>query len=116
MLTDQQQGRFSDAIDRLAGDESMFLKVAEIVAEDAPRLISEVDSSISGNDFETAATRVHKLKGLLATFVDSENPLVFKEMMDGLKANDATQSKRAWASLKPHVLSVLEEVEALTKP
>jgi len=110
MLTKQQQGRFSDAIDRLAGDESMFLKVAEIVAEDAPRLISEVDSLISGT------TRVHKLKGLLATFVDSENPLVFKEMMDGLKANDATQSKRAWASLKPHVLSVLEEVTALTKP
>jgi hypothetical protein len=113
MMTEQQRERFSGAIDRLAGDEGMFLKVAAIASEDAPKLIHQSESELSEHKFENAAASIHKLKGLLATFVSPDHNLRLDDVMKAVKADDRENAAEQWQAVKPNLHSLVAEINSL---
>lgn len=113
-LTEQQRARFSGAIDRLAGDEEMFLEVAEVAIEDIPAMIERTNSAIGQPDSEDAAAAVHKLKGLLSTFVNPDSDLEFDTLMGALSQEEsAADPVNEWESLKPQIDNLISEIEGL---
>ena len=115
MLTQQQRGRFSEAIDRLAGDEQTFLRVAGIVSEDAPILIQTAGSAIEGHDFENAATNLHKLKGMLATFIGSNEQLNFAPVVAAIRARNDLEVTEKWRKVEPQIETLMSEINDLIK-
>ena len=115
MLTEQQRCRFSGALERLAGDENMFLRVAEIVLEDAPALIQQSRSAIEGNDFEHAVAPTHKLKGLLATFINPNGDPNFAPVMTAVRANKDVDAAEQWRKIEPQIDALMEEINQLGK-
>jgi CheY-like chemotaxis protein/HPt (histidine-containing phosphotransfer) domain-containing protein len=52
-----------EAIDRLGGDEDLFLELCQIFLEESPKLLKELRTALNGGDAEAAMRAAHSLKG-----------------------------------------------------
>jgi HPt (histidine-containing phosphotransfer) domain-containing protein len=54
------------ALARFDGDKQLFVEMADILLEDAPRLVMDLRSAVAANDATAVEAHAHALKGLLA--------------------------------------------------
>lgn len=116
MITAKQRIRFSAALDRLAGDELVFLKVAEIARCDGPVLIEESRNHLMAGESEAAVKVIHKLKGLMSTFVDQSKPLGLDEVMVVAEKENSSAALEALRAKEARLFELLDEIKALPKP
>ncbi len=54
------------ALERLGGDEELFLEILEIFAEDAPKQMETLKEAIASNDTDLTERQAHSLKSASA--------------------------------------------------
>ncbi len=115
MISADQRSRFSAALARLAGDEFVFLQVAEIARCDGPVLFEESREHLKAGEFEAAVKALHKLKGLMATFVDDSKPLGLDEVMAVAEEKDASAALEVLKSKERGLNELFDEIRELPK-
>jgi len=114
-LNESQRVRFSEALQRLAGDEDMLLMLAEIAAEDAPVLLSQLGSQIEEASLSSAARTAHALKGLLSGFVSGPPTSELQPLIAAAREDDAATTATLFSKLRPKLKALIEEIETLSR-
>jgi two-component system, sensor histidine kinase and response regulator len=66
------RNEYQTALDRLGGDEELFLDLAQMCLEDAVQLKADALAALAADEPDTAARAIHSLKGLAANFDERE--------------------------------------------
>lgn len=91
---------------RLGGDEKLLATMAGFFLEDAPVLMSQLNSALSARDFEIVTHRAHSLKGLSATF----DAIPFKTLAQEIEMLSKAENEPA---LKERVSELTREFDRL---
>ncbi len=59
-------------LDRLGGDEEIFVVMADMFLQDCENYCGEIDLALAAGDAVRLHREAHTVKGLLATFADDE--------------------------------------------
>ena len=58
----------SSALDALGGDKNLLVELAKMFAEDAPKVLGNLQIAMDAGDRGVVHSEVHLLKGLVSTF------------------------------------------------
>ena len=112
-MNEQQTERFSEALVRLAGDESLLEAMAAMVSDDAPVVLSELSDHIENGRTEPAARTGHKLKGMCSTFETGSPITELEDVIRAAKVGDADETQRLFQECQGGVVELIEEIRAL---
>lgn len=112
-MTEQQRERFSDALARLAGDESTLTMLAGMVAEDGPPMLAKLGEQANAEAAAEYARTAHALKGLLSTFETAEPVSDLQPIMDAACVGDTSTVRRSHTKIEPELQSLLREILAI---
>ena len=105
----------SVALQRLGGDEKLLATVAGFFIEDAPMLMSQLESAQAAGSMDLVTHRAHSLKGLSATFEAIPFQAIAAEIeLLGRKADRAAIEEKL-QRLKLEFDRLLSELEAVAK-
>ncbi|MCM2371651.1 hypothetical protein [Aporhodopirellula aestuarii] len=113
-LTSEQRKRFAGAIERVGDDEEILIVLAEMASEDAPVLMAKLEGEISKGFLDAAAQTAHALKGLLSTFETGEPVEGLQSLIDSAREEDEKETTLLFESLKPKLLTLVEQVAQLS--
>lgn len=60
-------------LDRLGGDEEIFVVMADMYLQDCDKYCQELDKALADGDSQRLYREAHTVKGLLATFADEDS-------------------------------------------
>ncbi|WP_068264957.1 Hpt domain-containing protein [Rubripirellula obstinata] len=112
-MNDIQKKRFSDALQRVSGDEDMLGMLATIAVEDAPAMMESLESQIDDPTLTEAARTAHSLKGLLSAFETGEPISELEPLIEAARRGDKTEAATVHAAIKPKLQSLMTEIEAI---
>jgi HPt (histidine-containing phosphotransfer) domain-containing protein len=79
-------------LNRLAGDQELFLDMIDFFAEDGPALIAEIRAGFESGDIEVVGRGAHSLKGLSANFGAQHAVEAARAVEQSAKAGDMSQA------------------------
>jgi PAS domain S-box-containing protein len=93
-------------MERVGGDKELLMELAHLFLEDAPKLVSEIKSSLDRNDLRALENSAHALKGSMGNFASkaSVDPAFRHELMGG--SGNLEQADEALADLEKHIAGV----------
>lgn len=109
-MTEQQRARFSDALARLAGDETTLAMLAGMVSEDGPPMLAKLGEQANAEETSEYARTAHTLKGLLSTFETGEPVSDLQPIMDAACAGDSSAVRQSHTKLEPELQTLLREI------
>ncbi|TWT65037.1 Hpt domain-containing protein [Allorhodopirellula solitaria] len=112
-LTDQQLERFAAALERVGGDTDMLVVLAAMAAEDAPPLLTKLESEVRDSDLRAAAHTAHALKGLLSAFETGQPIEGLQPLIDAAREGNQSEALRLLDSLQPKLESFIHQVKEL---
>ncbi|MCA9135838.1 MAG: Hpt domain-containing protein [Planctomycetales bacterium] len=112
-MTESQRTRFSAALQRLGGDEETLVLLAGIASEDAPQMISRLETEVQEDLLPQAALTAHALKGLLSAFETAEPVSTVQNLIDTARAGDAEALKRQHDEITPKLCNLVREIASL---
>lgn len=114
-MTEQQIERFSEALERLSGDQDLLIAMAEIYVADAPEVLETLARQVEEEDTKVAATTAHKLKGMCSTFETGSPMTELEELVQSAKHGRTEAARATFKICRPQIESLLAEVTALTQ-
>ncbi|KAA5542643.1 hypothetical protein FYK55_14005 [Roseiconus nitratireducens] len=112
-MNESQRIRFSEALQRVAGDEEMLIMLAEIASEDGPEMLARLDEQVKAESCVEAAKTAHALKGLLSGFEAGEPTSHLQRLIEACRGGRRAEAKAIWNDISPAIESLLEEIAAL---
>jgi hypothetical protein len=109
----EQRQRFSDALNRVAGDMGLLIAIASLVAEDAPDVFTKLRSQIAEGDLPEAAATGHQLKGMLSTFETDGPVIVLQELIYAARNGDRSEADSALKRCESQILQLIDEIKSL---
>lgn len=97
---------FPEAVKRCGGDVELMRVTAAMVAEDAPLELQNLEQAVAGEDLAAVQTLAHGLKGMLATFEQSDAVAGLQRIQEAAIDDDPGAAKTA---LKPMVTRCVKE-------
>lgn len=105
--------RFNAAIERLDGDVDLLRQMAALTASDLPHVVQSCDEAIADGDQVRAATRLHKLKGMLSQFDSGNVTLKIQRVLDMVRQGDQVGMRQAYDLLHTDIELLTAEVVIL---
>ncbi|EMI17431.1 hypothetical protein RMSM_05660 [Rhodopirellula maiorica SM1] len=112
-LSEAERTRFSDALERVGGDEEMFIELAEIVAEDAPGMLRELEDRLRSDQLGEVAQTAHALKGLLSTFHTGPPVAQLQPFIDEARSGHSKSVTMMFHDLMPSLKHFIGQVQQL---
>ncbi|MDA8744322.1 hypothetical protein N9N28_06810 [Rubripirellula amarantea] len=113
-LTADQRQRFSAALTRLDGDEDTLVMLAEMVTEDAPTMVAQLESEIDSGKLEDVAQTGHALKGLLSTFETGQPVSDLQPIIEAARSGDSGEVAVLFKSAQPRLRELVSEIGNLS--
>ncbi len=105
------QSCFAPALDRLGGDEELFIELAVVVLADAEPERCQLVEAVKVNDFETVATSGHRLKGMLSTFDDNSLTPEIQNLIDAARRRDRELTRIGLRIADPMMTTLLQRMK-----
>ncbi|WP_372725070.1 Hpt domain-containing protein [Novipirellula sp.] len=112
-LSEAERTQFSDALERVGGDEEMFIELAEIVSEDAPGMLAELESQLQSDQLGEVAQTAHALKGLLSTFQTGPPVAQLQPFIDEARRGHTESATMMFRDLMPSLKYLVGQVQQL---
>jgi hypothetical protein len=112
-LKPAQRDQFSEALQRVAGDEELLISLAEIASEDAPPLLDSLSKQVEDGEAKLAAQTGHALKGLLSTYETGSPVEELQAVIDLARANDVPSCQQLFRSIVPSLQRLLRQINQL---
>jgi hypothetical protein len=109
----EQKQRFSDALNRVAGDMDLLVAIASLVAEDAPDVFTKLRAQLAEGDLPEAAATGHQLKGMLSTFETDGPVIVLQELIYAARNGDQSEAESALKRCETEILQLIDEIKSL---
>ena len=114
-LSEAERTQFSDALQRVGGDEEMFIELAEIVAEDAPGMLAELEDQLRSDQLSEVAQTAHALKGLLSTFQTGPPVSQLQPFIYEARLGHTESATMMFHDLKPSLKHFVGQVQQLNE-
>src|SRR5439155_387393 len=101
------------ALARLDGDRELFLEIAGLFSEDAPRLETQMREAIQEGDSEKLLFAAHTLKGAVSNFCASSTYEAAKELETLARQGDMTSAGKVFPSLEENLHNLLSALTSL---
>ncbi len=101
------------ALARLDGDRELFLEIAGLFIEDAPRLETQMREALLEGDSEKLSFAAHTLKGALANFCASATYEAAKKMEAFARQGDMISAGKVFPYLEEHLHKLLSALTSL---
>ena len=106
--------RFSDALNRLDGDEELLVEMARITAPDFRPLVKDAGDAVAREDAAAAIAHLHKLKGMLSTFESDGIVLEIQDMLHAARGGNVGVARDLFQQHRDGILELVSAVEELT--
>lgn len=93
-------------LDRLGGDEEIFLMMVDLYLQDVDNTASALAVALESGEVETLMREAHTIKGLLATFSDDSGAAKAFEIERQAKHGDISGLLPAVAAVQQRLLEV----------
>ena len=100
-------------MDRVGGDPALLAEVVELLREDVPKLLSQLDVAISSGDLPAAARTAHTLKGELSNFTENGAYVTAVELVEASRSGDAVAATTGLSSLEEGLGRLMDDLDAL---
>lgn len=100
------------ALKRMGGDVQLFQDMVQFFIEDAPGLLTEMDTANASGDAENVARAAHSLKGLAANFGATDAIEAAQTLEKQVKASGLAETDAAFANLHREMQRLLTALEA----
>lgn len=114
-MNEESQTRFADALTRLSGDVEILQTLAIIAAEDAPKLMDQLNDARRDEDWQEYAKTSHSLKGLLSTFETDEPVSRIQTLIDAARREDVQTIATTHEGLLVEIRTLVERIKQLNK-
>jgi len=91
------------AMKRLGNDPELLHDLIDFFTEDAPTLLSTVESSLKSGDSADAARAAHSLKGLCSSFEAVAATTVAERIQDLAQEGNLEEARRHWSQLEEEI-------------
>lgn len=109
--SDRQVVDFDQALERVAGDESMLRELAEIFLEESPGWLDDIEASIADGDAEGVFRAAHDIKGSTEVFQAESAVQAAKQLEQMGRDDDLEEADEAFGALKAEVVWVRNDLE-----
>jgi two-component system sensor histidine kinase/response regulator len=100
-------------LERVGGDVDFLQEIADLFAEDCPKLLTEIRSAITTGDPRALEHAAHTLKGSVSNFgAEPARQAAFRLEMIG-RNGDLNEAPEAWATLEYEVQRFTEALATL---
>ncbi len=99
----------ASVIERLGGDEELFLTVASMYVQDSPGYRQALQAAVDSTDIEALAREAHTIKGLFSTFSCEPLALLARDVENLAKEGRFEEA----AARVPQVMTAIDELAAL---
>ena len=103
------------ALARLDGDRELFLEIAVLFVEEAPRLERQMREAIKVGDCEKLSFAAHTLKGALGNFCASGTYEAAKELEMLARQGDITGAGKVFPRLEENLHNLLSALVSLPR-
>lgn len=93
----------AEIVDRLGGDDSLFVTLAQMFIDDAPNYTNALKSALAAGDGPLLGREAHTVKGLFSTFSDDDGMNCALTLEDRALAGDLTDMESQLQVLIGHV-------------
>lgn len=96
----------------LDGNKELMFQLAQIFAEDAPLLLTKLESSLAAGDAYGARLAAHSLKGLVATFYAQQTVEIAQQIENNCSIGELEIVQSDWLpQLKESLAALIEEIK-----
>ena len=103
------------ALARLDGDSELFLEIAGLFVEDAPRLETQMREAIEEGDSEKLGFAAHTLKGALTNFCAPSTYEAAKELESLARQGDMIGAGKIFPSLEENLHNLLSALASYSQ-
>jgi len=112
-FNNDQRIRFAGALERVGYDDDLLASLAQIAAEDAPLLMTQLERDVVMSNLKAVAATGHALKGLLSTY-ETDSPIgELQLLIDAARAGEQVEVEKALAHQWPRLQELIGEIEKL---
>ncbi|MFQ5789057.1 MAG: response regulator, partial [Acidobacteriota bacterium] len=104
-----------DALWERVADADLLRELVEIFFEDKPKMLADLESSLSRSDPAAVARAAHRLKGSLQTIGATAASRVAFRLEEMGRDGDLSQAEEAWSALQYEMERLDPELESMTK-
>jgi two-component system, sensor histidine kinase and response regulator len=104
------------ALDRLGGDEQLFVELVRLFLQDAPLLLTKIRAALNSQDTEAAALNAHNLRGMAATFDALRTVEAAKQVERLAHAGDFASLPAATETLAEELAAIIDCLSQLDSP
>ena len=101
-------------LDRVGGDEQIFLELCEAFLADAPKRLESIRAAVAAGDARTLQREAHALKGAAGAFDALDVVAVTRQLEQLALAGDLADAHHLWKLLEMHGRALLDAVRAGT--
>jgi two-component system, sensor histidine kinase and response regulator len=99
-------------LDRVGGDEQIFVELCDVFLEDAPKRLELIRTAVETGDLRTLQREAHAFKGSAGAFDAVDVVTIARELEQLAAAGDLTDAHQLWKSLESRTRVLLEAVRA----
>ena len=101
------------AINRLGGDQKLYLRILGLFREEHSGLLEEIREALQRADEPLARSRAHSLKGLAGTLGADEIMALAKQLETDIASGDPARVQDCLSDLQPRFAALLSALELL---
>lgn len=109
--SDQQVVDFDEALERVAGDETMLRELAEIFLEQSPQWLDAIEDSIESGHPEGVFRAAHDIKGSVEVFQADSAVQAAKQLEEMGRNENLEEADEAFGALKAELVWVRNALE-----
>jgi HPt (histidine-containing phosphotransfer) domain-containing protein len=99
-------------LDRVGGDEQIFLELCDAFLDDAPRRLEAIRAAVLAGDARTVQREAHAYKGSAGAFDALAVVATARELEQRAAAGDLSGGHELWVRLELHSRELFEAVRA----
>ncbi len=105
--------QYQSALERLGGDDELFLDLAQMCLEDAVQLKVAARAALAAGEQDAAARAVHSLKGLAANFDERELTALLDRAERLALVGELPTCERALEQAQPRMAALAAELQRI---
>ncbi|QDS88630.1 Hpt domain protein [Rosistilla ulvae] len=113
-MNDEQTSWFAGALNRLSGDVELLISMAEIVSEDAPEIVAELEAQLEAGAVDPIVSAAHKLKGMCSTFETGPPVSQLEDLLHAARREQVDEARAIYSRCAPNLQALLIRVKELS--
>ncbi|QDV69475.1 hybrid sensory histidine kinase BarA [Rosistilla carotiformis] len=112
-MNEEHSLRFANALKRLSGDAELLTAMASIVSDDAPEIVTELETQLQAGDTTAIVAAAHKLKGMCSTFEEGHPVSLLEDVIHSARGGAVDEARITYSRCAPEIHELLQEIANL---